>query len=56
MIFRIIRQLFPKGDKYLTAVGDERSAVTPYFTRYELLKDVGLEDEEVKDVMTGDVF
>lgn len=44
------------GDNIYTPAGDDRTAEAPYFLRYELLKDVGIEDDEIKPVLQGDDF
>uniref|UniRef100_A0AC34QKP8 Transmembrane protein n=1 Tax=Panagrolaimus sp. JU765 TaxID=591449 RepID=A0AC34QKP8_9BILA len=51
---RILRDLIPNGHEYITAVGDLRSITTKLIVRYDLLKDVGIEDDEVRDVAQGD--
>lgn len=55
--FRILKSLLEeKGDKHISPVGDERNAITSYLFRFELLKDIGTDDDEIKQVMDGDVF
>lgn len=57
IFFRILRSLLEeKGNQYISAVGDERSAITPYLIRFELLKDIGVKEDEFKPVTDGDVF
>lgn len=52
---RILRDLLPNGSENITAVGDVRGIATRIVVRYDLLKDVGIEDDEIKAVEAGDV-
>jgi hypothetical protein len=52
---RILRDMMPNGRDYITAVGDIRGITTKIIVRYDLLKDVGTEDDEIKIAEQGDV-
>uniref|UniRef100_A0A7E4VRL5 Transmembrane protein n=1 Tax=Panagrellus redivivus TaxID=6233 RepID=A0A7E4VRL5_PANRE len=51
---RILRDLLVNGREHITPVGDLRSITTRLLVRYDLLKDVGIEDDEVRGAMRGD--
>uniref|UniRef100_A0AC34GZA8 Uncharacterized protein n=1 Tax=Panagrolaimus sp. ES5 TaxID=591445 RepID=A0AC34GZA8_9BILA len=51
---RILRDFMPSARDYITAVGDIRGITTKIIVRYDLLKDVNTEDDEIKIVEQGD--
>lgn len=46
--------MLPDGALKVTASGDIRGIITPIFTRYDHMKDLKAEDDELKDVALGD--
>uniref|UniRef100_A0AC35U193 Sterile domain-containing protein n=1 Tax=Rhabditophanes sp. KR3021 TaxID=114890 RepID=A0AC35U193_9BILA len=53
---RIIREFMPSGKELISAAGNIRSERTSFITRYDLLKDVSKEDDELKEVVSGDTW
>jgi len=51
---RILRDIIPNGYEYITPVGDFRDVTTKLIVRYDLLKDVGIEDDEIRPIIEGD--
>ena len=51
---RILRDFIPNGYEYITPVGDFRDVTTKLIVRYDLLKDVGIEDDEIRPIVEGD--
>lgn len=52
--YRLLREIIPNGREYITPVGDLKKITTKLVVRYDLLKDVGIEDDEIKSVIEGD--
>uniref|UniRef100_A0A915BH27 Uncharacterized protein n=1 Tax=Parascaris univalens TaxID=6257 RepID=A0A915BH27_PARUN len=51
---RLLREMLPDGALKVTASGDIRGIITPIFTRYDHMKDLKAEDDELKDAASGD--
>jgi len=52
---RILRDLIEKeGDAVITSTGDIRSQITPLFMRYDCIKDIFTENQEIRPALEGD--
>ncbi|VDM48126.1 unnamed protein product [Toxocara canis] len=51
---RLLREIIPNGPLKVKPSGDIRGITTPILTRYDQVKDLKAEDDELKEVISGD--